>query len=273
MWNNLRLLNLATTVLFMVALVLLGGGTVVWIAKRPLFRLKVVRIEAESGMLQHLNVASVKSAALAEVRGNFFTVNLESVRLAFEGVPWVRHARVRREWPNRLVVKVEEHQALATWDDGRLVNTYGELFTANPAEAEEDADLPEFSGPVGSEHDVTQRYRDFSNWFSRLNLKPDQVTLSPRYAWTVRLDNGTEEELTVELGRERDGSTLMERVSRMVTVYPIVTTKWPKLTLVDLRYPNGFALRAQGLKLASEAGLKGPAPSVRHGSHGLQKRT
>ena len=175
------------------------------------------------------------------------------MRRAFETVPWVRRAQVRREWPNRLVVSIEEQQVLGTWDDGRFVNTFGELFTANSAEAEEDNKaLPELAGPEGSERDVASRYLDFKSWFAKLSLVPDQVTLSPRYAWTVHFDNGTDNGLTVDLGRERDGNTVPERVVRLLNAWADLTSRWPKPTLIDLRYPNGFALRAEGLRLADE---------------------
>jgi hypothetical protein len=39
----------------------------------------------------------------------------------------------------------------------------------------------------------------------------------------------------------------------MLNAWPQLTSRWPKPTLVDLRYPNGFALRAEGLRLAEEA--------------------
>ncbi len=81
---------------------------------------------------------------------------------------------------------------------------------------------------------------------------PDQVTLSPRYAWTVHFDNGTDSGLTVDLGRESDGSTVPTRVLRMIDVWPTLVSRWPKPTLIDLRYPNGFALRAEGLRLAED---------------------
>jgi cell division protein FtsQ len=241
-----------------------------------MFALKSIRIEpvaitevvgTVAPALRHVNAATIRQAALpsllASTSGNFFTVDLEAVRRAFETVAWVRRAQVRREWPNRLVVRIEEHQVLGTWDDGRLVNTFGELFTANPAEAEEDnRTLPELAGPEGSERDVASRYVDFRSWFARLALVPDQVTLSPRYAWTVHFDNGTDSGLTVDLGRERDGNTVPERVLRILNAWPALTARWPKPTLIDLRYPNGFALRAEGLRLAEEtpAGARPVAP-------------
>ena len=42
--------------------------------------------------------------------------------MAFESVPWVRRAAVRREWPNKLVVVIDEHKPLGTWgEDGKLI--------------------------------------------------------------------------------------------------------------------------------------------------------
>jgi cell division protein FtsQ len=276
MWDSPRVLNLAALLIAAVAIAAFVAGAAAWASRRPIFALKSIRVEpdvlfgaASATPFRHVNAVTIRAQAiptiLATTRNNFFTVDLEAVRHAIESVSWVRRAQVRREWPDRLVVKVEEHQVLGTWDDGRLVNTFGELFAANSAEAEEDSrtPLPELSGPIGSERDVASRYVDFKNWLARLSLVPDQVALSPRYAWSVHVDNGSENGegngLLIELGRERDGNTIPERVLRMIRAWPQLTARWPKPTLIDLRYPNGFALRAEGLRLAEE----GARPAAR----------
>jgi cell division protein FtsQ len=279
MWDSPRLINMAALLVAMVALCAFLAGAAVWASRRPMFALKAIRIESlpvatavaqstTGAVLRHVNATTVRSDALPSIRetttGNFFTVDLEAVRRAFENVPWVRRAQVRREWPDRLVVAIEEHQVLGSWDDGRYVNTFGELFTANAGEVDdEDKELPELAGPVGSERDVASRYLDFKSWFARLSLVPDQVTLSPRYAWSVHFDNGTASGLTVDLGRERDGNTVPERVLRMINAWPSLTSRWPKPTLVDLRYPNGFALRAEGLRLAEDKPAARPAATTK----------
>ncbi len=265
MWDSPRIVNATALTIAIAAVLAFAIGAAAWAARRPFFTLKSIRVEpslvpgaAAVRPFRHVSAAAIHAEAvpriLATTRGNFFTVDLEAVRHAVEAVAWVRRAQVRREWPNRLVVSIEEHQVLAAWDDGRLVNTFGELFAANPAEAEEDSRgaLPELAGPVGSERDVASRYLDFKSWLAKLALVPDQVTLSPRYAWSVHIDNGTSTGLTVDLGRERDANTLPGRVLRMINAWPTLVTRWPHPTLIDLRYPNGFALRAEGLRLAPE---------------------
>lgn len=245
MWHDVRLLNAAANTLFgLLALALLSAG-LWWVAQRPMFTLKVIRIEGMDAPLRHVDRSTVRATALPRIKGNFFTADLDAVRMAFEAVPWVRKASVRREWPNRLVVKLDEHMPLGTWgEEGRLVSVRGDLFTANMAEAEEDATLADFAGPPGSEKEVVARFQELRDWFAPVNLAPDALYLSGRYAWTVKLNNG----MTIELGREQSRETLKERVTRFIRIYPqLVANLQDRIESVDMRYPNGLALKASGL--------------------------
>jgi len=244
-------MNGITNALMGVLVLLLLAAGLWWLAQRPMFTLKVIRLEGMADApLRHVSPSTVRGTALPRIKGNFFTANLDSVRIAFESVPWVRRASVRREWPNKLIVALEEHVPLGTWgEDGKLVSVQGDVFTANLAEAEEDGDLAEFSGPNGSEKEVVSRFNDFRSWFAPTNLVPEAVQLSSRYAWTVKLNNG----MTVELGREQTRDTLKARVDRLISVYPqLVARLQDRIESVDMRYPNGMALKANGLALAPD---------------------
>ncbi len=247
MWHDVKMLNAAAGALLALFVLALLGGGLWWLAQRPMFTLTEIRIEGAGKELRRVNASTVRSAALLRIKGNFFTVDLNAVRAAFEAVPWVRKAAVRREWPNRLVVTLEEHVPLGTWgQEGRLLSVQGDIFVANLAEAEEDGDLPEFSGPDGSEREVLARYRELQAWFAPVSLAPEAVQLSGRYAWTVKLDNG----MTVELGREQTSNTMQERVGRLVAVYPQLAARLQdRIENIDMRYPNGMALKASGLAL------------------------
>jgi len=86
-----------------------------------------------------------------------------------------------------------------------------------------------------------------------LNMKPEAVTLSNRYAWGVRLVGG----LQLALGRERTPETLVTRSRRFVQAYPQVAARWGnQIEYADLRYPNGFAVRAAGMRFLSEEQAK-----------------
>ena len=251
MWHDVRAMNAVSGALFGLFMLALFAAGLWWLAQRPMFTLKVIRVEAMGEEpLRRVNSSTIKGTAIPRIKGNFFTADLDGVKQAFEAVPWVRRAAVRREWPNKLVVALEEHAPLGTWgEDGRLLSVKGDVFTANLAEAEEDGKLPEFDGPDGSERDVVARFKDLHDWFAPIKLKPESVQLSRRYAWSVKLDNG----ITVELGREQSSATLRERVDRLTGIYPqLVASLQNRIESVDMRYPNGLALKASGLIIGSD---------------------
>ena len=168
MWHDAKALNATASGLFALTILACIASGVWWVSQRPMFNLRTIRIENIGNEdLKHVNHLTLRNNALGRIKGNFFTTNLDAVRQAFESVPWVRRATVRREWPDQLIVALEEHEALGTWgEDGRLLSTKGDVFTANLAEAEEDHALPEFDGPEGSEKEVLSRYGELRNWFA-----------------------------------------------------------------------------------------------------------
>ena len=61
---------------------------------------------------------------------NILAVNLPLVRKRLLAHPWISEARVRREFPDTIIVTIEEHQPLAVFEMGDrfLINTAGEIF-------------------------------------------------------------------------------------------------------------------------------------------------
>ncbi|HEX4326641.1 MAG TPA: cell division protein FtsQ/DivIB [Burkholderiales bacterium] len=217
-----------------------------WAAARPLFAIRALTVVGADGQaLTHISGQQVGQACVPLLRGTFFTADLEQARGVFEALPWVRRASIRREWPNRLVVALEEHRALARWNDeggNRFVNLQGEAFNA-PGEARLGATLPLLSGPEGSEKDVARRYADVLTLFAKIDKTPRVVALSPRQAWTVRLTDG----LAIEVGREQAASPIAARLARFVANYGnTVGRMGSRVEAVDLRYPNGFAAKVSG---------------------------
>ncbi|WP_377703417.1 cell division protein FtsQ/DivIB [Pseudoduganella sp. UC29_71] len=250
MWQDAKALNATASGIFAAVALACAASAVWWVSQRPMFNLRAIRVETmDQADLRHVNHLTLQAGTAGRIRGNFFTTNLDSVRQAFESVPWVRRATVRREWPDQLVVALEEHEALGTWgEDGRLLSTKGDVFTANLAEAEEDHELPAFSGPEGSEKEVLSRFGELKAWFAPAQLLPQALDLSSRYAWKVKLDNG----MSVELGREQSRSMLKERVDRLVGIWPQLASRVQNIETIDMRYQNGLALSATGMKIPPE---------------------
>ncbi|MCB1961138.1 MAG: cell division protein FtsQ/DivIB [Rhodocyclaceae bacterium] len=219
-----------------VAAAVLGYGVVVWAAARPVFQLRELRVLTPPAQV---SVEQLEYAARSAVVGNFFTVDLVAVREAFEKLPWVRHAQVRRHWPDTLELRLEEHQAVAYWSvndsgDTRLVNRQGEVFIAAS-----NAVMPAFAGPEGYAPFLLSYYQRFADMLAPLGRQLVSLDLSAREAWQLRLDDG----LVIRLGRDQEKARIEDRMARFITAYPQAQAQWPvKVAIADLRYPNGFAL-------------------------------
>jgi cell division protein FtsQ len=244
MWDNPRLLNAAAGALTALALLVFAFAATQLLLRSPLFPLREVELRGE---LAHTTGSEVEQAMRGRIEGNFFAVDLAQSRSALEQLPWVRRVQVRRVWPDRLEVTLEEHVPLARWGELGLVNVQGERFAARG-----EVGLPLFAGPAGSEAEVTRRYRRFAELLAPLGSPLEALILSPRHAWQARLAGG----LTLELGRDTPSDPVERRLERFVSVHPPTLGRMQRKptpegvanVYVDLRYPNGFALRAPDQK-------------------------
>lgn len=241
MWDKPQALNQLASTLFGISLLLLLFGALHYTLHLPVFSLRVLQLSAAP---QRVDVAQIEEVVRNELRGNFFTVDLASVRQAFEQLPWVRKVSVRRQFPWQLEVTLEEHVALARWNGSGLVNTHGEVFAAQTEQV-----LPKFIGQPETASEVTQMYNAFGEQLAPLKHSLLQVSLSPRRAWQLRLDNG----MVLELGREQ----AQQRLARFVDVYPYSLAPLQRtVNYVDLRYKSGFAAHLPG-------GISGPGGATK----------
>jgi len=263
LWNYPERMKKLSRFLMYCFVAMIFIGMLVWLSQRPVFALRQVVIEPVAGQtLKHINKPVVKQQVLETVQGNFFSVRLEDVKRGFESMPWVRHANVRRVWPNGLIVSIEEQKPFGTWGGANshtLMNAHGELFAGRVSDVGDGIVLIDFSGPEEASKEVMRLYERANTWFKPWNAEVKSLTLSERYAWHVKLSNG----MKVEFGRDEENSdkTLTEdRVARLFKYWPQVQEKWAnRVDAIDLRYANGFAIH-----LASTSSRKNEVDSQKN---------
>ena len=250
---DVKLMNATATVLFAGCAVVLVAAFGWWLVRHPVFAIGGIVVQ---GDVAHNSAATLRANVAPRLTGNFFTVDLQKAREAFEQVPWVRQAVVKRQFPNKLRVELQEHRPEAFWgadSEARLVNTFGEVFEANPGDVEQD-DMPRLAGPDGSSEQVLAMYRGLKPMLEALDLAVEQVVLTGRGGWTITLDSGA----TVELGR---GTTeeVLARSERFARTLTQVTAKYGRrpeaLVTADLRHTDGYAVRLRGVA-TTDAGTK-----------------
>lgn len=249
------------------ALALVAAGllalllALLWRASQAsVFDWRLLRIE---GDVERNSMATLRANTLPRLAGNFISTDLGAVREAFEAVPWVRRATVRRVWPAQLLVNLEEHRAVASWDgrgeygepplERALLNSFAEVFHANLGDVE-DEELPQLAGPNGSEQLVLRQWQRLASIASAQQLPAQRLELSGRGSWRLVLENG----VVVELGRG-DPEQLAQRFERFLPHAQAVARRFQtEIQSADLRHDNGYALKLVGVATKTEPAKKLP---------------
>lgn len=214
-------------VLTFISLLVWGGIT---LSNSDTLPIKQVRVE---GDFTRLSPVDLQLLVTDKVRGGFFNLDVDAVRLALLDEPWVNEVTVKRVWPDGLRVIVIEQVPVVRWGDAGLLNAKGEYFSPDPATIP--VSLPLLSGPVGSEKNLLERFSAMQEQVKSIGFDIAALTLDERRAWSFQFNNG----IKVILGR-RD---FEERFSRVLTLIPTtISGRIEQTESIDMRYTNGFSI-------------------------------
>jgi len=234
MWDDAKQMNaVAATLAVLVAVALLWAGAA-WVVRQPAFAFREVVVV---NRLERASAAHLEAVVREELAGTFFTMDLARAQQALAQVPWVRNVALRRQWPHRLEVEVEEHAPLARWNDVALVNTRGEVFSADAKD-----DLPQFQGQDGRAAERAEQYRAWSARLEPLSPAVRTLRLSARGSWHIDAA-GPHGPLALELGRDDADARLARFVAAQPRTLGTLARAGTRVDYVDLRYRNGFAAR------------------------------
>jgi len=243
--TDVRLMRMATAWLVMVFVVLALAGLAGWLLRHPAFEVQVITVQGE---VDRNNAFTFRTQVLPKLKGNFFSIDLDQTRQAFEAVPWVRMAIVHRDFPNRLRTVLLEHKPIALWGDAgsnTMVNEQGQVFEASV----EDGDLerlPRMKGPQDGSLEVARMFLALNPQFKDVDMAIEVIELTPRGSWRVETESGA----TIEMGQ---GTTteLTQKLAVFLKTLSQVTRSYQRtpsaLISADLRHKNGYALRLQGV--------------------------
>ena len=253
---DIRLMNITSGALVVGVIVMSLGTSAWWVLRHPMFAIQHISVDGETA---HHNEVTLRANVMPQLSGNFFTLDLQQAKASFEALPWVRKATVRREFPNRLRVHLDEHQPVALWgenSDSSMVNQDGVVFEANVDDIDA-GQLPVLSGPVGQSVLVWQMYTYLRPILDTVSMSVDKLDLSPRGSWRVQTDS----DATIELGRGSQ-EEVGQRLQVFLNTVAQVTSRYQRTTnsvlAADLRHTNGYALRLRGVTTLGNDGIKKP---------------
>ncbi|MAY02283.1 MAG: hypothetical protein CMQ38_04805 [Gammaproteobacteria bacterium] len=219
------------SVLLLLVIVLAGLNSRTLIEDIAEQRIEYVVIEGE---LNRVTESDVQAAVFEFINRSMVAIDLIQIKAALESNAWINSARLRRKWPNTLIVNVTEEVPIARWGDNRLLNQEGRIFS--PPSEQQLLNLAKLSGPEGSEARVMDQYQVFNQMLYPKNLRIASLSLNSRGAWSMQLSN----EVTITVGSINP----VARIRRFVRVYDeLFGSQIAGIEGFDLRYEDGIAVR------------------------------
>jgi cell division protein FtsQ len=221
------LVKLALLILVLTSL----AATGIWIRHQQLQNFTIRSIEI-TGSREFVTSEQVSEVLQQHAEGDFFNINIDVARDALLALPWVREVSLRREWPDRLLIKLREQQAVAHWGAGdRLLNEQGQSFAG--AGEIKGVNLPSLTGPEGSQQRVLAEYVQMKKLLSTHELQA--LSLDARNTWEMVLQGNIQVRF---LERNKD-----EAIQRLLTALRVFNAdELKQAAKIDLRYSNGFAI-------------------------------
>lgn len=196
------------------------------------------------GTLDYTDRSSLSGVVEDDVRKGLLALDIDRVRDEVESLPWVAAAHIRREWPGRLTLGIEEHEPAARWNNDGLVSKRHEMFlppqlhpnSAQHMEWQEHfSNLPRLSGDEGRHDAVLDDYRHYQLRLSIIGLSIVSLNEDNRRSQTLELSNS----VIVKLGYENQ----RERLHSFIAVHDrlVKGDQMGQSLRFDMRYKNGFA--------------------------------
>ncbi|WP_067862398.1 cell division protein FtsQ/DivIB [Neptuniibacter marinus] len=186
------------------------------------------------GNAQHLDRKDLAEDIAARLKQGLLSADIGVIQELVREYPWVRVAAIKRDWPNQLIVEIEEEVPVARWGERGLLNHQGDIFW--PELKEEYRSLPRLSGPAPETERVMAQFHDFNQMLRQVGLNVVSLNLEARGAWTFELDN----QIKVIVGRE----AIDERLRRFLDLYQLrLLEQVDEIEAIDIRYTHGVAVK------------------------------
>jgi cell division protein FtsQ len=190
------------------------------------------------GEFRHVEKSALQENVAPYIGNNFFAIDLQKLEAALRDIDWVSDVSVSRRWPDTLQVNVKEQRLIAAWNKAGWVTSDATIVELPGLKM---PGLPRWSGPDGTQVLVQLRSQQFSSLLADVGMQLRKLSYSQRGAWQISASNYLRnEQISIRLGR-RD---MQDRLYRFARAYGQTLGKLEqRLISVDLRYPNGFAVK------------------------------
>lgn len=186
-----------------------------------------------TGHSQNIEQREILQRIDSVLEQGFWSLDLQAVKTSVEQHPWVRQAFIQRQWPDQLLIGVDEHVPVARWGSDSLLSATGKIFTVDNQAAF--VHLPVFIASDSEVYRVVEVFNYAQSVLAGYELSVVGLEGASSKRWALVLDNG----MRIELGYWEDRDKL-RRVNQLFDGFG--PGDIDRISSIDLRYPNGLAV-------------------------------
>ena len=193
---------------------------------------KPVRVVEVLGELAPGEADQVRRRIAESAPMRLLSTDLDALRERVLALSWPRQVSLWRVWPDKLSVLIEREAVVARWGDAAHLTDTGAVVTS-PIKPEA---VPHIHSALASPKEALDTYRQLQDIASQAGLTIAALEESALGEWRIGFANGMDAALGAEF--------LHDRMRRVLKVHRHLAERGEaRVDYVDLRYPNGAAVR------------------------------
>lgn len=182
---------------------------------------------------EHLHPEDLKPILMQYQSTSFFLFPVATLYKELHALPWVSSVNIKRIFPSKIHITVEEKHPIATWNGAFLTS---DLRTfSDPSALAETLALPHLIGPEDDLQVVLDMYHQINTFLAPHHLSLRTLQRRDNHAWIAILNNG----IRLKLGKQE----VLLRAQRFTQLYATLAESPTPIRSVDLRYPKGVAVQ------------------------------
>ena len=251
MLDNVKLINRSAYLMGGLAVFLLLFSLVDY-GVRNWFLIERITI---TGDINHTSEKQFSYIAKNRLKGNLFTLDIDSLQEEFKQIPWVKEVTVSRDFPDAITIWLSEYDAIARLNDEALITQDGKVFDG----ADDRIILPTFDVQLRNIPEAISDYRAILPILSKHKIQIKKLTING--VGITKIEFSTRDSSTRDSSNKLNvvicGANFAADIATLDKYWNKLYALNPGLNYVNMCYKNAMAINAIARVLPTSSSVIG----------------